>query len=53
VITCALKYVIDPAKIGAFERLARRWMELVELLASGVSLPPRNRARRGRRCGKS
>jgi hypothetical protein len=31
VITCVVKYVIDPTKIDAFERFARRWMELVEL----------------------
>jgi NIPSNAP len=31
VITCVVEYVIDPAKIGAFERFARRWMELVEV----------------------
>ena len=31
VITCVVEYVIDPAKIGAFERFARRWMELVNL----------------------
>jgi NIPSNAP len=31
VITCVVEYVIDPAKIGAFERFARRWMELVEM----------------------
>lgn len=30
-ITCVVRYVIDPAKIEAFERFARRWMELVEL----------------------
>jgi len=29
-ITCVVDYVIDPAKIDAFERFARRWMELVE-----------------------
>jgi hypothetical protein len=31
VITCVVEYVIDPAKIDAFERFARKWMELVEL----------------------
>jgi hypothetical protein len=30
VITCVVEYVIDPAKIEAFERFARRWMELVD-----------------------
>jgi hypothetical protein len=30
VITCVVEYVIDPAEIDAFERFARRWMELVE-----------------------
>ena len=30
-ITCVVEYVIDPAKIDAFERFARRWMELVEV----------------------
>lgn len=30
-ITCVVKYVIDPAKIEAFERFARRWIELVNL----------------------
>ena len=28
-ITCHVKYEIDPAQIEAFERFARRWMELV------------------------
>lgn len=28
-ITCVVEYVIDPAKIEAFERFGRRWMELV------------------------
>jgi hypothetical protein len=31
VITCVVEYVIDPAKIDAFERFAERWMELVNL----------------------
>ena len=31
VITCVVEYVIDPAKIDAFERFAHRWMELVDL----------------------
>ena len=30
-ITCVVKYVIDPAKTEAFERFARRWIELVNL----------------------
>jgi hypothetical protein len=30
VITCVVEYVIDPAKIDAFERFGRRWMELVD-----------------------
>jgi hypothetical protein len=30
VITCVVEYVIDPAKIDAFERFARSWMELVD-----------------------
>jgi hypothetical protein len=30
VITCVVEYVIDAAKIDAFERFARRWMELVD-----------------------
>lgn len=30
-ITCVVKYVIDPAKIEAFERFARCWIELVNL----------------------
>jgi len=29
-ITCVITYVIDPSKIEAFERFARRWMQLVE-----------------------
>jgi NIPSNAP protein len=29
VITCVVDYVIDPAKIGDFERFAVRWMEIV------------------------
>lgn len=28
-ITCVVDYVIDPAKIDAFERFARAWMRLV------------------------
>jgi hypothetical protein len=32
VITCVVENVIDPAKIDAFERFARRRMELVDLL---------------------
>jgi hypothetical protein len=28
-ITCVVDYVIDPGEIEAFERFARRWMELV------------------------
>ena len=28
-ITCVVEYVIDPAKIDAFERFGRRWIELV------------------------
>ncbi len=28
-ITCVVDYVIDPAQLDAFERFARRWMELV------------------------
>jgi hypothetical protein len=30
VITCVVEYVIDPAKIDAFERFGRRWMDLVD-----------------------
>jgi hypothetical protein len=30
-ITCVVDYVIDATKIEAFERFARRWMELVNL----------------------
>ena len=29
-ITCVVDYVIDPARIEAFEAFGRRWMELVE-----------------------
>ena len=29
-ITCVVEYVIDPAKIDAFESFARRWIELVD-----------------------
>ena len=28
-ITCVVEYVIDPAKIDAFERFAREWIGLV------------------------
>jgi hypothetical protein len=31
VITCVVDYVIEAAKIDAFERFLRRWMELVDL----------------------
>lgn len=30
-ITCVVDYVIDPQQIEAFERFAKRWMELVDL----------------------
>jgi hypothetical protein len=30
VVTCHLRYEIDPAQIEAFERFAKRWMELVD-----------------------
>lgn len=30
-ITCVVEYVIDPARIEAFEQFACRWMELVGL----------------------
>ncbi|MCK8677256.1 NIPSNAP family protein [Streptomyces lichenis] len=29
-ITCVVRYVIDPSRIEAFERFGRRWMELVD-----------------------
>lgn len=29
-VTCVLDYVIDPAKIAAFEEFGRRWVALVE-----------------------
>jgi hypothetical protein len=29
-ITCVVEFVIVPAKIDAFERFARWWMELVD-----------------------
>ncbi|HEV3000823.1 MAG TPA: NIPSNAP family protein [Solirubrobacteraceae bacterium] len=29
-ITCVVRYVIDPAEIDAFEEFGRRWIELVE-----------------------
>lgn len=29
-ITCVVDYVVDPSKIEAFERFAKRWIELVE-----------------------
>ena len=29
-ITCVVKYVIDPSKLGTFEEFARAWMKLVE-----------------------
>lgn len=28
-VTCHIRYVIDPAQIDAFERFARAWIELV------------------------
>jgi hypothetical protein len=30
VITCVVEYVIDAGQLAAFERFARRWMELVD-----------------------
>jgi hypothetical protein len=30
-IPCVVEYVIDPTKVDAFERFARRWIELVDL----------------------
>jgi NIPSNAP len=29
-ITCHVRYEIDPAELDAFERFARRWIELVD-----------------------
>jgi hypothetical protein len=29
-ITCVVHYTIDPGELDAFERFARRWMELVD-----------------------
>jgi NIPSNAP protein len=29
-VTCHLRYEIDPSKLDAFERFARRWIALVE-----------------------
>ncbi|MET7411216.1 NIPSNAP family protein [Streptomyces rubiginosohelvolus] len=29
-ITCVVRYTIDPKKIAAFERFGSRWMELVQ-----------------------
>jgi NIPSNAP len=29
-ITCVVEYVVDPAKLTAFEQFARRWIELVD-----------------------
>ena len=29
-MTCHLRYEIDPSKVDAFERFARRWIALVE-----------------------
>jgi hypothetical protein len=29
-VTCHLRYEIDPARLDAFERFARRWIALVE-----------------------
>jgi hypothetical protein len=29
-ITCVIDYVIDPSETEAFERFAKRWMELVQ-----------------------
>ncbi|MEU5370349.1 NIPSNAP family protein [Streptomyces sp. NPDC005951] len=29
-ITCVVRYTIDPKKIAAFERFGTRWMELVQ-----------------------
>jgi hypothetical protein len=31
VITCVVRYRIDPAKLEPFERFARAWMRLVDL----------------------
>ncbi|HEV7657266.1 MAG TPA: NIPSNAP family protein [Mycobacteriales bacterium] len=28
-ITCVVHYTVDPSELDAFERFARRWMELV------------------------
>ena len=41
-ITCVVDYVIDPAKVDAFERFAQAWMALVEAhggLHHGYYLP--------------
>ena len=57
-ITCArLEYVIVPAKIDAFERFARRWIELVGFLwrhsTTATSCRPRVPAIRPWRCSAS
>src|SRR6185437_2895570 len=49
-ITCVVSYVIDPAKIDAFEQFGRRWMDLVFTLqrdqAQGIPTEPRSGMRR-------
>lgn len=59
-ITCVVEYVIVPAKIDAFERFGRRWMELVDSHRGkhhGYFLPaegrPRGPAIRPWRCSAS
>lgn len=41
-ITCHVKYIIDPYQIGEFERYASKWIEIVELMGGthhGYFLP--------------
>jgi hypothetical protein len=55
-ITCVVEYVIDPAKIEAFERFGRRWIELVDShggITTAISCRPREPAIRPWRCSAS
>ena len=37
-ITCHVRYEIDPEQLSEFERFARRWMELVDLHGGAIDV---------------
>ena len=39
-LTCIIRYQIDPTKRAAFETYARRWGEAIHLCAAGLAVRP-------------